>query len=253
MEKPLLSIITVCFNSKSTIKDTIESVLNQTETNIEYIIVDGKSTDETIKIVKSFEKQFQEKGISYKWISEEDSGIYMAFNKGIKMSSGKWISFLGSDDIYLNNAIELYKNQIKNLSSKIDFIHSNVKVRNGKTYSTSWNWIKFKRKMTIAHVGGFHNRDYFVKNGLFNEEYKIAGDYELLLRANKKLQTYWLNKTTVIMGDTGISNSQIKKVYLETTRAKIETGKINVIICKIDYAIWMFKYKIKKMLHAIIR
>mgnify|MGYP000371187973 CR=1 FL=1 len=113
MKNVLVSIITVSFNSDKTIKDTIESVLNQTDTNIEYIIVDGKSTDETIKIVKSFEKQFQEKGISYKWISEEDSGIYAAFNKGIKMSSGKWISFLGSDDIYLNNAIELYKNQIK--------------------------------------------------------------------------------------------------------------------------------------------
>ena len=105
--------------------------------------------------------------------------------------------------------------------------------------------------MTIAHVGGFHNRNYFTQYGLFNEEYKIAGDYELLLRAKEKLKTLWLNENTVIMGNDGISNNQIKKVYLETTKAKIETAKINVMISKIDYFTWMFKHKIKTLLNAI--
>jgi glycosyltransferase involved in cell wall biosynthesis len=251
MGVPLVSIITVCFNSEKTIQKTIQSLLNQSVTGFEYILVDGKSKDSTIEIIKSFENKFKEKGVSYKWISEKDTGIYNAFNKGINLSKGKWISFLGSDDIYLETAIEMYKTQINNISTKIDFIHSNLKVEKGKTFSSSWKWITFRRKMTIAHVGGFHNRNYFTQYGLFNEEYKIAGDYELLLRAKEKLKTLWLNENTVIMGNDGISNNQIKKVYLETTKAKIETAKINVMISKIDYFTWMFKHKIKTLLNAI--
>ena len=107
MGVPLVSIITVCFNSEKTIQKTIQSLLNQSVTGFEYILVDGKSKDSTIEIIKSFENKFKEKGISYKWISEKDTGIYNAFNKGINLSKGKWISFLGSDDIYLKTAIEM--------------------------------------------------------------------------------------------------------------------------------------------------
>ena len=92
-ETPFFSIITVSYNSEKTIKETIVSVLNQTETNFEYILIDGKSTDKTVEIIKSFENKFKEKEIAYQWISEKDTGIYNAFNKGIKLSKGTWISF----------------------------------------------------------------------------------------------------------------------------------------------------------------
>ena len=253
MKESFFTVVTATYNSEKTIAKTIESLLFQTYSDFEYILIDGMSNDSTIEIIKSYEIFFVEKGIKYKWVSEKDSGIYEAFNKGVNLSKGKWISFLGSDDIYLNNALKLYKNQIESLSTEIDFIYSNVKVENGKLYSKPWSWVKFKRKMMIAHVGGFHNRNYFTKYGLFNEQYKIAGDYELLLRAKKKLKTHWLNQITVIMADGGISNNQIKKVYLETTNAKIETGKINIVISRIDYFIWMLKYRIKTLLNAFIR
>lgn len=252
-KEPLLTIITASFNSEKTIAKTIESILKQTINCFEYIIIDGGSKDNTVSIIKSYEKKFINKQIPFKWISEKDSGIYNALNKGIKLSKGKWISFLGSDDIYLNNALELYEKHLLNISKKIDFIHSNVEVENGKQFAKNWSWKSFKRKMTIAHVGGFHNVKYFNENGLFNEKYKIAGDYELLLRAKENLKVSWLNNTTVIMGDNGISNNQIKKVYLETTKAKIETAKISQVIAKVDYLVWMFKYELKKVFHAIVR
>ena len=250
---PFFSIITASFNSEKTIKETIESVLHQTVTNFEYILIDGKSSDKTVEIIQSFEKQFKEKKISYQWISESDTGIYNAFNKGIKLAKGNWISFLGSDDIYLENALEFYKNKIEKLSTEIDFIHSKVQVENGKMFANSFKWNKFKRKMTIAHVGGFHNKEYFIKYGLFNEAYKIAADYELLLRAKDHLKTSWINELTVIMGNDGISNDQIKKVYLETTKAKIETGNSTIFIAKMDYYVWMIKYQIKKLLYAFTK
>jgi glycosyltransferase involved in cell wall biosynthesis len=253
IETPLFSIITVSYNSEKTIRDTIKSVLNQTETNFEYILIDGKSTDKTIEIIKSYENKFKEKGIVYKWISEKDTGIYNAFNKGINLSKGDWISFLGSDDIYLKNALKIYKENIFNLKKEVDFVYSNILKNHKIIASKLWEWNTFKRKMTIAHVGSFHHKNYFKTHGLFNEEYKIAGDYEVLLRAKQHLRTHKIDELTVVMGDDGVSSSQIKKVYIETTRAKIETANLNMFIARIDYNIWMLKYQIKKRLHAFTK
>jgi glycosyltransferase involved in cell wall biosynthesis len=250
MKKPLISIITACFNSDATIKSTIESVLNQSYDNIEYVLIDGNSQDKTLDIIKSYEQKFQNKGIIYKWISEPDNGIYNAFNKGLKLSKGEWISFVGSDDIYTNNAIELYVKNIPN--NEVDLLYSNIKIIGKKPHNEVWSWEKFRRRMNIAHVGALHNRKYFKRYGDFNTSYRIAGDYELLLRAKENLKTFKLNELTVIMSDIGISNKLIKEVYKETKRAKKETAQIPRIICQLDYFIWMLKYRIKKMLYALV-
>lgn len=248
-----VTIITVCYNSEKTIRETIESVLNQTHIDFEYILIDGDSTDKTVTIIKSFEKKFKEKNIRFKWISEKDSGIYDAFNKGIKLANSNWISFLGSDDLYLENAIEIYSEEINKLAKKVDFIHSNVEVEGVRTMQGKWLWKTFKRNMSIAHVGSFHNLNYFKKYSDFDTSYKIAGDYELLLRAKENLKTHWINKKTVLMSAGGISNNQIKKVYAETTRAKKQTGQVNFFLYNFDYIKWMFKYYIKITLNAFTR
>jgi len=251
--KQLLSVISASLNSEKTIKKTIESVLNQTISNFEYIVIDGNSNDKTIAIVKSFEDKFTKKGISYKWISENDTGIYDAFNKGINLSKGKWISFLGSDDIYKDNAIELYYKNIVELKREVDFIHSEVKVGERKIIKGEWSWKIFKRDMNIAHVGAFHHKKYFEKYGLFDTSYRIVGDYELLLRARSNLKALKINEVTAIMGDEGISNKSIKEVFKEATRAKIETAKVSKINSQLDYYKWLLKYQIKKVLYALTR
>ena len=251
IKNPLVSIITVCFNSALTIKDTIESVLNQTYQNIEYILIDGNSIDDTVLIIESFQEQFQQQKIHYKWISEPDEGIYDAFNKGLKLAKGNWISFLGSDDTYIKNAIELYIENIPN--NKVDLLYSDIIINNRKRKTSSWSWKKFRRNMTINHIGALHNKEYFKKYGMFNTSYQIAGDYELLLRTKENLKTYKLDKVTAIMAEGGISNSDIKKVYLETTRAKRETANVPPLICQLDYHKWMLKYHIKKLLYALVR
>ena len=109
---PLISIITVCFNSAKTIRQTIESMLNQTYTNIEYILVDGKSTDNTVAIIEEYAPQFAAKGIVYRWISEPDGGIYDAINKGIKFATGEWINIQGSDDWLELDACEQIHTQV---------------------------------------------------------------------------------------------------------------------------------------------
>ncbi|MGY0407895.1 MAG: glycosyltransferase family 2 protein [Polaribacter sp.] len=257
-KKSLFSIITVSFNSEKTIQNTIESVLNQTYTNIEYIIIDGLSIDSTVAIIKSYEKKFEEKKISFTWISEKDKGIYEAFNKGLRLSRGQWISFLGSDDCYTRNALNVYSTVILKTEKKVDLYYSNVAVINKKgevigAINGIWTWLKFRRFMTIAHVGAFHNKEYFSKYGFFNESYKIAGDYELLLRAKEQLKTVKIEERTAKMANGGVSNNQINLAFKETLNAKNKSGGISLLLCNFDYFIAFFKYKTKKILRAIIR
>lgn len=249
-----LSVITATFNSEKTLVATFNSILNQTHNNIEYIVVDGESSDQTVSIIKSFEEAFKSKGITFKWISEKDTGIYDAWNKGLKLSTGEWISFLGSDDVYLDNALESYSEFISQQEKAIDLVHSNNKVvnDNGKVIREidgKWSWKVFRRKMNIAHVGSFHNINYFKTYGIFNTDYKIAGDYELLLRAGKKLRTAKFDSVTVLMGYGGISNNQIFKVFTETIKAKHRIGRVNILICYVDFLKECLIYMIKKILY----
>lgn len=251
MNKTLFSVVTVCYNSEKTIKRTIESLLNQSFKDFEYIIIDGKSSDKTLEIIKSFDKKFKKKKISFKWISEKDKGIYDAFNKGVLKATGKWISFIGSDDFYLLDALENYSKEIFKIKQEVDLVYSNVKVEDKKIISNIWTWKVFRKKMNIAHVGAFHNANYFKKHGFFDVNYKIAGDYELLLRAGNKLKQHWFNKVTAVMADGGISNNDIIKVYKETTQVKIDRETQSKIASKIDFYIWVIKYNVKKLLNAL--
>lgn len=254
---PFFTVITASFNSDKTIRKTIESLLNQSFTNFEFLLIDGKSTDITVEIIKSFEPEFKEKKITYKWISEKDTGIYNAFNKGVKLAKGNWISFLGSDDFYKENALKLYYNAITASKKSIDLCYSNVQVvdeeKNVSVLNGTWNWAIFKKYFNIAHVGAFHNKDYFLKYGNFNETYKIAGDYELLLRANKDLKVLKVDEITAYMSENGISNNQVLKVFKEAFKAKKNTAKRNVLFCSVDYLIAISKYSVKKTIHAFIR
>jgi glycosyltransferase involved in cell wall biosynthesis len=248
----LLTVVTATYNSEKTIKDTIESVLNQNYPNIEYVIIDGDSKDFTLDIIKSYENKFKAKGISYKWISEKDSGIYDALNKGIEISSGEWISFLGSDDYYLKDSLELYGKEIVKRPD-YDFIYSKVQIFQGnkdlKLVDREWSWKVFKRRMDIAHVGAFHNRNYFKKYGKFSTSYKIAGDYELMLRAQSLLKAFQINTITAKMNYGGISNQNVLKSLNETFRAKNETGNISFFICVWDYIYIYVIIMLKKMIY----
>lgn len=234
-ETPLLSIITACFNSESTVKETIESLLNQSFLKFEYIIVDGKSQDNTFDIIMCYEEKFKEKGIQYRFISESDTGIYNAWNKGLELATGDWIAFLGSDDVYLDNALENYAN-LALLNKDVDFIHSKVKIFKKLSFireiNKKWNWSQFKKSMNIAHSGAFHNKKYFKIYGEFDEDYKIAGDYEMLLRSKDGLKTIFLDEFTVIMQEGGISSKMFLKAFKEAERAKIKTAGINLIKAK---------------------
>lgn len=248
------TIITAAFNCEKTINRTLESLLKQTNLNFEYIIIDGNSTDETLKIIKSYEEEFNNKAIPFSWVSEEDSGIYDAWNKGLKLANGDWVSFLGSDDYYLENALETYDKLLSNNSEDLDWVYSNVRFEgennNSRVLDSVWSWKQFRRNINItpAHVGSFHNKQYFKNHGVFDVSYKIAGDYEMLLRAKDKLRTNKAEKITAVMSSGGVSNNMIRKVFKETFRAKRSTGEVGYLLCVFDYYLSLIIYFLKKTL-----
>lgn len=185
MDQEKVTIITVSYNSSKTIEKTIKSVLNQTYDNIEYIIIDGDSSDGTKDIIKMYEDKFKGR---MKWISEKDKGIYDAMNKGINMASGKWIGIINSDDWYQYDAIYKIIN-CGNNSSDPDVIFGNLKfIYNfgNKDYFVNIDQPKnlsiLKNGKTIHHPSVFIKRNIYNKYGVYDTSYKLAADYELLLR-----------------------------------------------------------------------
>ena len=145
----LVSIITVCLNSEETIADAIESVLRQTYKNIEYIIMDGLSSDSTLDIARSYEAAMERRGISYKIFSAEDGGIYDAMNKGIDIAKGEIIGIINSDDYYEDNAVETVVRAYRRYGFDLCFANIRMHMRGGRSfikkarvrlYTTSRDW-----------------------------------------------------------------------------------------------------------------
>jgi len=254
MSTPFISIITACYNSSATIKDTIESVLDQTYHNIEYILIDGDSEDNTVSIIKSYKEFFKLKGINYRWISEKDNGIYDAMNKGLSLVHGEWIVFIGSDDYYKNNKV--LENTISNLnhakSNNIKYVYGKIEHVNNKKELIEISgepWQKQKERfpyiMNINHSGSFHHKTLFTIHGKFNDTFKIAGDYEFLLRElkNEVNNALFIENILIIMREGGISSTLSNRLNLvrESQKAR-KINKINSFSKELTY--WKLRVRI---------
>lgn len=170
-QKPLISIITVVYNGEKYLEETILSVINQTYENIEYIIIDGGSSDGTLDIIKKYEDK-----IDY-WVSEKDDGIYEAMNKGIDIASGKWINFMNAGDNFYSNVV--IQTIFKDRSFEEIIIHGKVALLyEGKLISYYGN------PKIIPHQGSFFDLNE-LKRFKFNQEYKIFADGEMLSRLQR--------------------------------------------------------------------
>lgn len=207
-----ISIITVVFNGKDTIGHTIESVLSQTYKDIEYIIIDGGSTDGTVDIIKNFEDR-----IAY-WMSEPDNGIYDAMNKGIKVATGEIIGILNSDDMYADSSvIEEVVNRISREKADtcygdlvyVDKNNTQKVIRQWK--SGSYQKDKFKKGWMPPHPTFFVKSEVYEKYKFFNTDFTIAADYELMLRFLYKFgcSTAYIPRVLVKMRTGGNSHPSI--------------------------------------------
>ncbi len=182
----IISIITVTFNSSKTLRDTIRSVLSQSFLDIEYIIVDGLSNDKTVDIIKEYEPLFQGR---LKWISETDNGLYDAMNKGIRMATGDIVGIINSDDFYhrediIEKVVEVFKTStVQAVYGDVRFVRSNNLDKTVRYYSSKYFFSSlFRYGFMPAHPTFFTYRHYFKEFGFYKTDYKIAADYELLIR-----------------------------------------------------------------------
>ena len=182
-----ISVITVTYNRAATIRDTIESVLKQTYTDYEYIVIDGGSQDETLDIIREMEPWFEGK---MRWISERDKGMYDAINKGIRMATGDVVGIINSDDFYHRADIFSIINQCFEENQDVQAIYGDVRFVNPdnleKTvrYYSSKNWKpwRFRFGFMPAHPTFFTYKENFEKYGYYQYDYHIAADFELLIR-----------------------------------------------------------------------
>jgi glycosyltransferase involved in cell wall biosynthesis len=224
---PLISIITVCYNSSSTIRSTIESVINQTYKNIEYIIIDGNSKDDTNNIIKSYISNILFSDIIFKYISEDDNGISSAFNKAVDLASGDYLLFLNSDDYFFDNFV---------LENSVKLFRSKCEIYCGSIFSESQNKIlspkisKNKIEYDIMHPATFIGSQVFSKVGYFDESLKIAMDFDFFLRSRNLLIKFEIiNVVVSYFSDNGISSVDINRVMRENNIVRDKHDNYNFL------------------------
>jgi glycosyltransferase involved in cell wall biosynthesis len=216
MKNPLVSIITVSYNSKKTIVNTIESILIQDYEKIEHVIVDGLSNDDTINTALSFKNEYEKKGYVLKIIQEKDDGIYDAMNKGIKISEGQIVGILNSDDFYSKSNViskvvgKMILENAECLISNINFVQQNnvskiVRVWRTKIGNFNYGW-------NPPHPSTFLRKEVYKIYGFYRTDFKISSDYDLLYRVihKGKIKVIYLDDFIVNMRIGGASTRNIK-------------------------------------------
>lgn len=180
----LVSIITVCYNSEKTIRKAIESVLNQTYPQIEYLVVDGASTDQTVAVAKEYESRFQEKGYTYRIISEPDKGIYDAMNKGIRLATGELIGMVNSDDWYEPIAVETVVETYRQTAFDVFYADVNLIKEDGSVLVKRSKLDRFPSTRNWNHPTTFISKKCYEEQGLYRCR-SMYDDFDLVLRMRK--------------------------------------------------------------------
>lgn len=203
LKKPLVSIVTVVYNGQKHLEETILSVINQTYDNVEYIIIDGGSSDGTLDIIRKYEH-----AIDY-WVSEKDKGIYDAMNKGIRLSNGEIIGLINADDYYLETTVESVVEGFK--SSKSDVVFGNKLALNEeldiqKVVSVTEPTSLKDLAVHVVHPTVFVSKKVYDQN-LFETMYRIAADYDFLLSIyDKGYKFHKIDHVLAVMRMGGISD-----------------------------------------------
>jgi glycosyltransferase involved in cell wall biosynthesis len=227
--QPLITVIIAVYNGAATLQQCIDSVLRQTYQNIELIVIDGGSTDTTLNVLTPYLDR-----LDY-WISEPDKGVYDAWNKGLAQTHGDWVCFLGADDYFwddmvlakmavrlisLPDVIRLAYGQIMVVDEQSTVMHAS-----GQPWSVIGH--RFRSLMCIPHPATMHRASLFAKHGRFDDTFRIAGDYDLLLRELKDGQACFMEGLVtagVRLGGVSTDPANILLAMRELRRAQKRQG-----------------------------
>lgn len=245
-----VSLITVTYNRAATLKDTIDSVLNQSYDNIEYIIKDGGSTDGTNDLIRKYEPKFGERLV---WVSEKDEGIYDAINKGISLATGDIIGIINSDDYYHSNTIieeivnEFKNNEVDAVFGDVVYVKPNNIHKIVRYYSSRFFTLnKTRFGLMPPHPSFFTYRHYFKEYGGYKTDYKIAADYDLMARFLyvHKMRYKYMPKAFLTMRTGGTSTHGVQNVIIRNNKEIIRACKENNIYTTLCLVCSRYLFKI---------
>jgi glycosyltransferase involved in cell wall biosynthesis len=214
---PSLTIITVCFNSVSTIRDAIDSVLSQDYPGIEYIVIDGGSTDGTADVVRSYGSRIDS------YVSEQDRGIYDAMNKGLELARGDVVGMLNSDDVYSDPHVvsaliaAMVAARTDSVFADVVYVDRSDTSREIRYYDSGhWRPSRFRYGLMPAHPTFFAKRDLYSRVGRFAVDYQIAGDFEMLVRIlySERASYVHVPRPVVRMRRGGVSTRGLRQLWL---------------------------------------
>jgi glycosyltransferase involved in cell wall biosynthesis len=249
----------VVYNGAKYLEETIKSIINQTYPNIEYIIIDGGSTDGTLDVIKKYEDY-----IDY-WVSEPDEGIYEAMNKGIILSNGEWLNFMNCGDRFFDNdsVKEVFLNiiQFENFNynifyGKVIVVDENERIFYRDGFEEDRSLSKLKFYMSLPHQSSFYNNSFFKKNGLYDKNLKIAGDYEFLLRNYEYLKVKFIDKVLSVMIYGGVSQKKYNAFLKEALMVRLKYCKkinLNYFRIYISFFYWIIRGNISIFIKSIFK
>lgn len=239
-----ISVITVCYNSEVTIERTFQYMLAQTLPDFEYLVIDGLSTDKTVDIIKRYAPKFEERGVTFRWISEKDKGIYDAMNKGITMVRGEWIGIINSDDHYMPDTLAEIERQVA-FHPDIDVFHGLLRhTTNGKLTRITGVSSDLLCDNMLEHPTCFVRKDIYEKYGAFNLQYRFVADYDLMLRLKEAgCRFFLIEKVMADFDENGMGNSWAsvrERIALQKKRGLISLKKYWMLLFK-NYLYWLKK------------
>ena len=248
-----VSIVTATYNSAQTISDTIKSVLGQTFQDIEYIVIDGNSTDMTVSVIKQYEPLFEGR---LKWLSEKDGGIYDAMNKGIRIATGDVVGILNSDDYFTSNdvierMVAAFSDGVDAVYGDVHFIHDGELDKVVRYYSSKPFrpfWLRFG--FMPAHPSFYCKREVFEKAGLYKTDYLIGSDYEMMVRLFMvhKINAKYLPLDFVTMRIGGASTAGVRsrlQLIKDDVRGCRENGiYTNPLMISMKFLYKVFEFRV---------
>ena len=241
-----VSVLIAVYNGAATLEKSIVSYLSQDYEGKELIIIDGGSTDGTQDVLRKYDAE-----IVY-WVSEKDRGIYHAWNKALRHAAGEWICFIGADDYwaYPGAISDLVREGIESnaelVSGKVAIVDGQHRIK--REWGKPWDWDDIKRYHCIAHPGMMHHKSCYERNGIYNENYRIAGDYDFSLRLGRDTKSAFIDKVFVCMGDSGLSHSMVKKTLSEVREIQTTHPEIGCLKAKMNYLHTSLIVSVKKVI-----
>jgi len=224
---PLISVITICYQAEAYLEQCIKSVMAQKFNDFEHIIIDGGSNDGTQEIIKKYQNH-----LAY-WHSKPDRGLSHAFNQGLEQASGQWVIFLNSDDYFFDSRVlrrfsdHLQENQDKDvIFGQVQRVSREREAHNlGQPIGHPFDWHEFLKRDTIPHPSSFTNMNFIRRVGPFDEDYKIAIDYEFYLRGGQSLQAMYFPELVSCMREGGVSRAH-RRVCLDECLKALKQHKV---------------------------